>query len=233
MNGFSSSDPCLNICIKASDVTEGNVFTFKSTEGWLRKCWYNHTLEYCAAIKKTWGKCVFIEEVGKKADYITTCLVWYHFWKKKKLYMFPGRKTWKDTGHMFTTALSLSSAFGWFSFSSLCSYCSWIFSWRSLHFSYNQERKIKNVRRKAQNLIKDLKSIESTAFLNFKNFCGSPKNQRLYNFNRNSINTTYDNSKNIERKNSGLHSTAINIRGTLEDFKAGRAFRNHPAWCFP
>lgn len=170
---------------------------------------------------------------GKKSRLYNHMLGMVPFLEKKEVIYVPREKNLEGHRPHVHNGTLLSSAFGWFSFSSLCSYCSWIFSWRSLHFSYNQERKIKNVRRKAQNLIKDLKSIESTAFLNFNNFCGSPKNERLYNFNRNSINTTYDNSKNIERKNSGLHSTAINIRGTLEDFKAGRAFRNHPAWCFP
>lgn len=137
MNGFFLFDFCLNICIKVLDVTEGNVFIFKSIEGWLRKCWYNYILEYCVVIKKIWGKCVFIEEVGKKVDYIIICLVWYYFWKKKKLYMFLGRKIWKDIGYMFITVFFLLLVFGWFLFLFLCLYCSWIFSWRSLYFFYN------------------------------------------------------------------------------------------------
>lgn len=50
------------------------------------------------------------------------------------------------------------------------------------------------IRKKPQNLMKDLETIESTAFLNVKNFSGSPKKMEVHrfqaNFNRNSVNIT-------------------------------------------
>lgn len=77
----------------------------------------------------------------------------------------------------------------------------------SLHYFYHEKRKFSGGR--LQNLTLDLKTIESSIFLNFRHFGGgSPKNQRMHNFkanfSRNSTNRISWVSDDEERSDCGL-----------------------------
>ena len=66
MESVFSSDPRSNICSKASRCRGGDRVSIYEHRGWLNICWYSHTPECHAAIKKYEENVYFVEKGGKK-----------------------------------------------------------------------------------------------------------------------------------------------------------------------